>query len=105
MVGHWKRLLLLNGGGTGTMGDNKKIFDDFPTVDCNECERYWLNQCDGVKPSSEAQKVPCNSFLATRKVVIPQQIKRLQKSVFWLELSVVSLAVCIFILSCILSGR
>lgn len=67
---------------------DKKIFDDYLSVDCNDCERWWLNQCDGVKTLSEGQKVPCKTFLATRNVIIPQQIKMLQKRVLWLELCV-----------------
>ena len=56
------------------MGDNKKIFDDFPAVDCNECESWWLNQCDGVK---EGSTKPCTAFKATRRVNIPLQIESL----------------------------
>lgn len=70
------------------MDNERKVFEDWEEVDCNQCERYWLNQCDGVKCSNKAQKVPCNSFLATRRVVIPKQIEKLNKEVFWLKLSV-----------------
>lgn len=60
------------------MSESKR-FDDYTcTVDCEECEHYWTNQCDGVTKGT--QKV-CNSFLATRKVVIPAQIKSLQSDV------------------------
>ncbi len=63
------------------MSENKerKIFDDFQEVDCNECERYYLNQCDGAKTLGKGSKLTCTSFLATRNVVIPEQIKSLQK--------------------------
>lgn len=64
--------------------DKPKIFDDFPTVDCNECERWWTNQCDGAKSSSKGSKMPCNSFLATRSVVIPKEIERLKRAFKWL---------------------
>lgn len=61
--------------------DNKpKIFEDWEEVDCNECERYWLNQCDGAKTLGKGSKMPCTSFLATRNVVIPLQIKKLEKA-------------------------
>ena len=55
-----------------------KRFEDWEEVDCNECERYWLNQCDGAKTLGKGSNLPCTSFLATRKVVIPLQIKALQ---------------------------
>ena len=57
---------------------NKQIFEDFPTVDCNDCQHYWDNSCDGVDVSSEAQNRPCKTFLATRKISIPQEIKSLK---------------------------
>ncbi len=56
-----------------------KRFEDWEEVDCNECERYWLNQCDGAKTHGKGSKLTCTSFLATRNVVIPEQIKSLQK--------------------------
>lgn len=58
----------------------EKIFEDWEEVDCNECERWWLNQCDGAKTHGKGSKLTCTSFLATRKVVIPLQIKALQKA-------------------------
>lgn len=54
-----------------------KRFEDYPMpVDCNECESYWTNACDGVPQGSERR---CNSFSATRKIVIPAQINALDK--------------------------
>lgn len=56
-----------------------KRFEDWPMkVDCNECQRHWDNSCDSVPQGSERR---CNSFLATREIVIPGQIKELQRSV------------------------
>lgn len=60
---------------------NAKRFEDWYEVDCNECERWWLNQCDGACKGSQK---PCNSFLATRSVVIPAQIKSLKSHLKWL---------------------
>jgi hypothetical protein len=57
------------------MSENNRIFDEFPKVDCNECSRYWDNSCDGVLKGSEK---PCNSFLATRSVILPEEIKSLK---------------------------
>jgi hypothetical protein len=55
-----------------------KRFEDWEEVDCNECARYWDSSCDGAKKGS---KMPCNSFLATRSVVIPQRLERLEKAI------------------------
>lgn len=51
---------------------------DCKQVDCNQCSHYYDNSCDGIPEGS--QKL-CTSFLATRRVVIPLQIKRLQNAV------------------------
>lgn len=60
------------------MVENPKRFEDWPTVDCDNCEEYWTNACDGVPQGSER---PCNSFKATRAIVIPAKIKALEKAV------------------------
>lgn len=65
--------------------DEKKRFEDWEEVDCNECERWWTNQCDGADIGSKRSKMPCNSFLATRRVVIPEQIKSLFKRINYLS--------------------
>lgn len=56
---------------------NKRFSDwtDCTEVDCNECELWWLNQCDGVQ---KAQERRCTAFKATRSVVIPQEMKWLR---------------------------
>lgn len=65
------------------MGETKR-FDDFTfsTVDCNNCESWWLNQCDGANKGS--QKL-CTAFVAVRRVNIPSEIERLRERVKWLE--------------------
>lgn len=63
---------------------NKQIFDDFPEVDCNVCECYYTNQCDGTPTGSEK---PCKTFKAVRRVDIPLQIKAIQNSLKWLWLA------------------
>lgn len=60
---------------------NTKRFEDWYEVDCNECSHYWDNSCDGACKGSQK---PCNSFLATRSVVIPAQIKSLKSQLRWL---------------------
>ena len=66
------------------MSDLKR-FEDWEKVDCNECARYWDSSCDGTAKDT---KKPCNSYLATRSVVLPEKIKKLEKRVFWLSLVV-----------------
>lgn len=55
-----------------------KRFEDWEEVDCNECSHYWDDSCDGV---SKGSRVGCNSFLATRNIVIPERINQLEKQV------------------------
>ena len=57
-----------------------KRFSEWVEVDCNECQRYWDNSCDGCKDTLKGSKTPCNSFLATRSVIIPLEIERLKKA-------------------------
>ena len=58
------------------MSENKR-FEDWVKVDCNECARYWDSSCDG----SQGSQKPCNSFSATRSVVIPAKLNELEKKV------------------------
>ena len=60
------------------MNDTKRFEEWTCKVDCDECERWWTNQCDGVFKGSEQ---PCRSYLATRKIVLPAKIKFLEKRV------------------------
>lgn len=62
-----------------------KRFEDWEEVDCNDCARYWDSSCDAVKEGT--QKL-CNSYLATRSMVIPAQIKFLTNVVRGLVFSV-----------------
>lgn len=55
--------------------NSHKIFDE-PVVECNDCQRYWLDQCDGTKVD-EAK--PCASYIATRKMDIPNKVKALDE--------------------------
>ena len=67
------------------MSKDSKIFEDWYKVDCNQCERYYDNSCDGVQKGSTK---PCNSFLATRSILIPKQLKSLQRRIDWLSVIV-----------------
>ena len=76
------------------------IFDDWSDViDCNECEEWWTNSCDGVSQGSER---PCKTFKAIRRVSIPIELKRSQNAIKWLSgllaLSVLSQVILWFII-------
>lgn len=70
------------------MAQPSKRFDDYPPVDCNDCERWWISQCDGVPKGSHRQ---CNSFVATRGIVLPEKIKALEERTRSLELHLTTL--------------
>ena len=74
--------------------ENKRVFDDFPKVDCNECERWWMNQCDGADKGTTMR---CNSFLATRSVIIPAKIERLTVTVKMLVWAVCALSASVIL--------
>jgi hypothetical protein len=78
------------------------IFEEYPTHGCDECERWWNSQCDGHKINSKAPSKPCNEFLPTRNVEIPQKIKTLQNDVKWLKWAFGSLVV--FLIAILLWG-
>ena len=75
---------------------NKKRFEDWEDVDCNQCERYWDNSCDGV-PLKGSRRV-CTAFSATRSVIIPLQIKRLERRLEGLTAASAIMAAAIVIL-------
>lgn len=62
---------------------SKQIFDDFPKVNCNGCEHYYTNSCDGVPEGSEKL---CKSFIATRDISIPEELESLKKRMKSLEI-------------------
>ena len=81
------------------MSDPKR-FEDWNQVDCNECARYWDSSCDGVSKGSEK---PCNSYIATRDIVLPEKIKRLETRFMWLEWAMI-FELVLFILFITLMG-
>lgn len=62
------------------MSESKR-FEDWEEVDCNDCSHYWDSSCDGVPKD---KKRNCTSYLATRNIVIPLQIKALRNHIRWL---------------------
>ena len=81
----------------------QKKFDDWQDVNCNECSNWWNDSCTGAP---EGVKKPCNSFLAQRSVIIPEQIKALKSEIKWLSWHIITLyiVVCIHIVLDILGG-
>lgn len=53
-------------------------FDEYDYVDCNQCQEYWTDNCDGVPERSER---PCTSFKAIRAIDIPQEVAALRTQV------------------------
>lgn len=72
--------------------ESNKRFSDWEDVDCNSCSHYWDSSCDGA---SKRRRKPCNSFLAQRSVIIPEQIKRLQKAVKLIWWAIAGLIGCV----------
>ena len=69
---------------------NKPIFDDWDeltTVDCNTC--------DGV---SVGTKRKCNTYVATRKVFIPEQLNKLSKEIKMLKASFIAVLIATLII-------
>lgn len=56
----------------------KPIFDEWDDVkDCNTCQEYWNNTCDGSQIGVER---PCKAFKAVRRVSIPEEIESLRSA-------------------------
>lgn len=63
------------------MSIENKRFEDWYDVDCNECSHYWDSSCDGADKDT---KRLCNSFTATRSVIIPKQLEGIKKDIKYL---------------------
>ena len=85
------------------MAENDKRFEDWPKVDCNDCVSYWDDSCDGVPQGLER---PCNSFKATRSIVIPAKIKELERRFNWLRISLLltDIMIVIHLLTVVVGG-
>ena len=75
------------------MSDPKR-FEDWNEVNCNDCQHYWTDACDGVSKGSQK---PCSSFLATRNTDIPLQIEWLRKRLNGLNWAFVFIALAVII--------
>lgn len=79
---------------------DKKRFDEWDElVDCNSCENYYSNTCDGVPV---AQKRSCTAFKATRHISIPLEIKWLKTRLKWLYVALGVMSVVLIGLSIII---
>ena len=58
--------------------EQNKRFEEWEEIDCNDCSHYWDSSCDGATKGS---RVGCNSYLATRSIVIPERLNALEKRV------------------------
>lgn len=76
------------------MENKPKVFDEFYRVNCNECARYWDSSCDGTNIEK-----PCNSYMATRDVVIPAQIEDLR-----VRVKLVAIALIVHLIGNIIGG-
>lgn len=83
------------------MEKETKIFSEWEEVDCNECSHYWDSSCDGARIGSKAPRRLCTTFLATRNVLIPLQIKKLQRDVKWVSWASILIGVSQIILCAI----
>lgn len=75
-----------------------KIFDDYE-VECNDCQHYWDDTCDGV-PIGTKRK--CDSFIATRTTDIPLQLSFVKKKVDRLKIAIAIVGVIDIILGVLL---
>lgn len=78
------------------LNPKQKVFDDFKEVDCEECQCWQLDQCDGVPVGSERF---CTAYKAVRRLNTPQQIKALQKGCKELTRASKINSICIILLA------
>ncbi len=74
----------------------KQIFEDWSDLrDCDDCERYYNSQCDGVH---EHQTRPCTQFVAVRRSSFEKDIQFLKKEseAFGRQLKLIN--VCVILL-------
>ena len=74
--------------------EQKQRFEDYPKVDCTDCQHWYNDVCDGAPRGSERR---CNGFLATRNRNIPEDIKKLQKRVDELDKLIIVLSVTLIL--------
>ena len=75
--------------------EQKKRFSDWESVDCNNCEAWWMNTCDGVPEGSTRH---CNGFKATRSVILPAKLEALRKAFRSLTTGVIILGALVGVL-------
>lgn len=73
---------------------NGNLFEPWSEVECDDCECYWNNQCDGVK---EDVTKPCKSYVATRRSNMKEDIDYLKSWVKRLKFSLIVLDIAFII--------
>lgn len=76
------------------MEKENKIFEEWEDVDCNQCEHYYTNTCDGVQ---KGKKRTCSAFKASRGIVIPEEIRMLKTRLKWLTVALLLMATSILL--------
>lgn len=75
---------------------DEKRFDDWVEVECNDCERYWTDQCDGLP---EGKTKPCGSYMACRKTDYAKRLRAVEKKTEDLEISKTILGIAVILLA------
>lgn len=78
------------------------IFDSWEDLkDCDDCERYYNSQCDGVAVN---QKRNCTQYVATRKASfesnlhkLERQLKDFKRQVIVINVFIITFLVTMFI--------
>ena len=71
-------------------------FDEWESVevDCNTCDNYWTNSCDGVPLD---KKRNCQSYIASRSISIPEELEEVKQQLQMLEYVVYLIILSLFI--------
>ena len=69
------------------------IFDE-EFVDCNTCQCYWTDQCNGKKLNEYGK---CNSYIAYRKIDVLNRLEVIENNLNKLAVSVLGLAIVLLI--------
>jgi len=72
------------------------IFDSWEDLkDCDDCERYYNSQCDGVAVD---QKRNCTQYVATRRASFEGNLNKLERQMKGLKRDIIIVNVCVFAL-------
>lgn len=77
------------------MDESKKRFEEWKRVECEDCDHWWNDSCDGVTEGVERR---CTAFKATRRVVLPAKIEAVEKALEGLKRDLLILAILVGVL-------